>query len=73
MCYVVELSSLSKVIIFLSPKGERGCVFAVLLAFFPEKGILGFIAQGSIIRVLRCHIPGIRSQYAKTVFGTILV
>jgi len=32
-------------------KGERGCVFAVFLTHFPEKGISNYIAHGSIIQV----------------------
>ena len=55
MCYVVRLSSLSKVKKFLffppSRKGERGCVFAVFFSPVPEKKILDFIAHGSIIQV----------------------
>ena len=55
MCYVVGLSSLSKVKIFLffflSQRGERGCVFAVFFAPFPEKGILDYIAHRPIIQV----------------------
>ena len=35
----------------LSQQGGRGCVFAVLFAPIPEKGISDFIAHGSIIRV----------------------
>ena len=42
------LSVRSRIIIFLSQQGERGCVFAVFFAPIPEKGILDFIAQGSI-------------------------
>ena len=56
MCYVVGLSSLSKVkkflFFFLSQQGEGGCVVAVFFAPIPEKGILDFIAHGSIIQVL---------------------
>ena len=56
MCYVVGLSSLSKVkkflFFFLSQQGEGGCVFAVFFAPIPEKGISDFIAHGSIIQVL---------------------
>jgi len=37
-------------IFFLSQKGERGCVFAVVFSTVPEKEILDFIAHGSIIR-----------------------
>ena len=37
---------------FLSQQGEGGCVFAVFFAPIPEKGILDFIAHGSIIQVL---------------------
>ena len=55
MCYVVGLSSLSKVkkflFFFLSQQGGRGCVFAVFFAPIPEKGISDFIAHGSIIQV----------------------
>jgi len=29
-------------------EGGKGCVFAVFLAPFPEKGILDFIAHGSV-------------------------
>ena len=36
---------------FLSREGERGCVFAVFLAPFPEKGILDFTAHGSTVPV----------------------
>ena len=36
---------------FQSQQGGRGCVFAVFFAPIPEKGISGFIAHGSIIRV----------------------
>ena len=36
---------------FLSRKGERGCVFAVFFAPFPEKGILDYIAHRPIIQV----------------------
>ena len=50
MCYVAELSSLSKVNKFLFfslslSRGER----AVLFPHIPDKGILDFIAHSSII------------------------
>jgi len=55
VCYVVGLSSLSKVkkflFFFLSQQGGEGCVFAVFFAPIPEKGISDFIAHGSIIQV----------------------
>ena len=53
MCYVVGLSSLSKVKIFffLSRRGERGCAFAVFFAPFLEKGILDYIAHRPIIQI----------------------
>jgi len=55
VCYVVGLSSLSKVkklfFCFLSRKGERGCVFAVFFSPVPEKEILDFMAHGPIIQV----------------------
>ena len=53
VCYVVGLSSLSMVKKkkILSQKGERGCVFAVFFAPFPEKGILDYIAHRPIIQV----------------------
>ena len=55
MCYVVGLSSLSKVkkflFFFLSRNGERGCVFAVFFTPVPEKEILDFIAHGSLTQV----------------------
>ena len=35
----------------LSRKGERGCVVAVFLAHFLEKGISNYIGHGSIIQV----------------------
>ena len=45
---------------FLSRKGERGCVFAVFFAPFPEKGILDYIAHRPIIQVFTvCDIFGI--------------
>ena len=50
MRYAVGPSSLSKVknfFFFQSQKGERGCVFTTI----PEKEILDFIAQGSIIQI----------------------
>ena len=60
MCYVVGLSSLSKVkkflFFFLSRKGERGCVFAVFFSPVPEKEILDFIAHGSIIQVFTVQV-----------------
>ena len=45
MSYAVRLSSLSKVKKFFLffRGGERGRVFAVLFAPFPEKGILDYI------------------------------
>jgi len=62
MCYVVGLSSLSKVkkflFFFLSREGERGCVFAVFFSPVPEKEILDFIAHGSIIQVFTVHKLG---------------
>jgi len=54
VCYVVGLSSPSEVkkfLFFLSRRGERGRVFAVFFAPFPEKGILDFIAHRPIIQV----------------------
>ena len=55
MCYVVGLSSRSMVnnflFLFLSRRGERGCVFAVSFAPSPEKGILDYIAHRPIIQV----------------------
>ena len=55
MCYVVGLSSLSKVkkplFLFLSQQGGEGCVFAVFFAPIPEKAIWDFIAQSSVIQV----------------------
>jgi len=42
----------------VSRKGERGCVFAVFFAPFPEKGILDLIVHGSIIRVLTVWASG---------------
>jgi len=60
VCYVVGLSSLSKVkkflFFFLSQQGGRGCVFAVFFAPIPEKGISDFIAHGSIIQVLTVYV-----------------
>ena len=53
MCYVVGLSSPSKVkkfLFFSVSEGERGRVFAVFFAPFPEKGILDFIAHSPIIQ-----------------------
>ena len=53
LCYVVGLSSLSKVkncFLFLSWKG--GYVFAAFFAPVPEKEVLDFIAHGWIIQVL---------------------
>jgi len=55
MSYVVGISSPSKVkkylLFFLSRRGERGHVFAVFFAPFPEKGILDFIAHRLVIQV----------------------
>ena len=57
VCYVVGLSSLSMVknffffFFFLSRKGERGCVFGVFFAPFPDKGILDYIAHRPITQV----------------------
>ena len=57
MCYVVGLSSPSKVkkflFFFLSRRGGRGRVFAVFFAPFPEKGILDFIAHRPIIQLFK--------------------
>ena len=53
MCYVVELSSLSKVknFPFFSVSVGKGAVLmALLFARIPEKGILDFIAHSSIIQ-----------------------
>ena len=48
------LSAWSRILFFfLSRKGERGYVFAVVFAPFPEKGILDYIAHRPIIQVLR--------------------
>jgi len=64
VCYVVGLSSLSKVkkilFFFLSRKGERGCVFAVFFSPVPEKEILDFIAHGSIIQVFTVRLTPTR-------------
>jgi len=51
--YAAGLSSLSKVnkFLFFFRRGGRGRVFAVLLAPFPEKGILDCIAHRPIIQV----------------------
>ena len=35
---------------FFLSQGERSCAFAVFFARIPEKGILDFIAHGSIIQ-----------------------
>ena len=56
MCYVVGLSSLSKVkkslLFSLSRRGgERGGVFGAFFTSFLEKGILDFIAHHQIIQV----------------------
>jgi len=55
VCYVVGLSSPSMVKKFLffplSHRGERGRVFAVFFAPFPEKGIPDYIAHRPIIQV----------------------
>ena len=54
MCYVVGLSTLSKVkksLFFSVSEVERGCVFAMFFAPIPEKEILNFIVHGLIIRV----------------------
>ena len=58
MCYVVELSSLSKVKKkkIVSSKREKGCVF---FASIPEKGISDPIAHGSIIQVFTVLEPRI--------------
>ena len=52
VCYVVGLSSLSKVkkFVFLSWKRERGCVFGVFFARFLEKGSLDYIAHRPTIQ-----------------------
>ena len=65
MCYVIGISSLSEIIknnfyLFLSRKGEAGCVFAVFFAPVPEKGILDFIAHCSLFE----SFP-IRSRFGK--------
>ena len=62
MCYVVGLSSLSKVkkfLFFSVSAGGKGCVFAVFFAPIPEKGISDFIAHGSIIQVFTVLEPQI--------------
>jgi len=41
---------------FLSRRGERGRVFAVFFAPFPEKGILDYIAHRPIIQVFTVFI-----------------
>ena len=41
----------SRNLFFLSRRGERGRVFAVFFAPFPEKGILDYIAHHPIIQV----------------------
>jgi len=65
VCYVVGLSSLSKVkkflFFYLSRKGERGCVFAVFFSPVPEKEILDFIAHGSIIQVFTVVLDNLKS------------
>jgi len=43
----LPLLAWSRKIIILA-RGEGGCVFAVFFALFPEKGILDFIAHGSV-------------------------
>jgi len=61
VCYVVGLSSPSMVknffLFLLSQRGERGRVFAVFFAPFPEKGIPDYIAHRPIIQVFT-GIPG---------------
>ena len=60
MCYVVELSSFSKVkkfLFFLSKQEEKSCVFAVFFVPIPEKGISDFIAHGSIVQVFTVLEP----------------
>ena len=66
VCYVVGLSSLAVrpsnfLFLFCLGGGERGSVFAVFFAPFPEKGILNHIAHGPIIQVLnlRYSTPGL--------------
>jgi len=61
VCYVVRLSSLSKVkkplFFFLFHQGGERCVFAVFFAPIPEKGISDLIAHSSIIQVLTVGVP----------------
>ena len=46
----LSVRSKKKKVFFLSQQGERSCVFAGLFARIPEKGILDFVAPGSIIQ-----------------------
>ena len=41
---------------FFVSEGERGCVFAVFFAPFPEKGILDYIAHRPIIQVFTVQV-----------------